>query len=134
MQSVTVELPDSLYQRMRQRARERNRTIEAEVVEVVGQALAAVAPPTAELVEQLPHLTDEDLWQAARLRVPKDKAERMQELVWKQQAEGLTAAEDEEANLLQQYAQHVMLIRAKSAALLAERGHPVGDLISPASE
>jgi plasmid stability protein len=135
MQSVTVKLPDTLYQRMRQRARERNRSIEEEVVEVVEQAIAAAASPaTSDLLAELSHLTDEDLWQAARMRVPKGKAERMQELVWKQQAEGLTTAEDDEANQLQQYAQRVMLVRAEAAALLAGRGHDVSELISSAGE
>jgi hypothetical protein len=58
----------------------------------------------------------------------------MAQLVWKQQAEGLTFAEEEEAALLQHYAQQVMLIRAEAAALLAERGHDVDQLISSAGE
>lgn len=62
MQSITVQLPDNLYQRMRRRARERNRSIEDEVIEVVEQAVTTVAPSTAELLEQLPHLADDDLW------------------------------------------------------------------------
>jgi plasmid stability protein len=134
MQSVTVKLPDTLYQRMRQRARERNRSIEDEVVEAVEQAIATVPPAISDLLAELPHLTDEDLWQAARMHVPEAKAERMQELVWKQQAEGLTTAEDDEANQLQQYAQRVMLVRAEAAALLAGRGHDVSELIPSGGE
>jgi len=130
MQSVTVQLPDSLYQRMRRRARERNRSVEEEVAEVVERAFADdVSPATAELLAQLPHLADRDLWQAARMRVTADRAERMQQLVWKEQAEGLTAAEQDEAAQLQRYAQQIMLVRGKAAALLAERGHDVGDAI-----
>lgn len=53
------------------------------------------------------------------------QAERMQELVWKQQSEGLTAVEEDEAAQLQQFARRVMLIRADAAALLATRGHDV---------
>jgi hypothetical protein len=58
----------------------------------------------------------------------------MQNLVWKEQAEGLTAAEQEEADLLQRYAQQVMLVRAEAAALLHERGRDVSGLIDPAGE
>ena len=123
MQSVTVQLPDTLYQRIRRRARERNRSIEDEVIKVVEQSVTTAAPSTAELLEQLPYLADDDLWRAARLRVADDRAERMQWLVWKQQGEGLTAAEEDEAQQLQQHAQQVMLIRAEAAALLAERRH-----------
>lgn len=135
MQTVTVQLPDNLYQRMRRQARERNRSIEDEVAEVVERAFGTgVFPTTADLLEQIPHLAVEDLWQAARMRVPEDKAQRMQELVWKEQAEGLTIAEDDEAAQLQQYAHRVMLVRAEAAALLAERGHDVSELIPPAGE
>ena len=63
-----------------------------------------------------------------------DRAERMQRLVWKQQSEGLTVAEEDEAQQLQQHAQQVMLIRAEAAALLAERGFDVDSLREFATE
>ena len=126
MESVTVQLPDSLYQRMQQQARARNRSVEDEVAEVVELAFATdVSGATAELLEQLPHLSDKDLWQAAQMCVPDDKAEHMQELVWKEQAEGLTFAEMDEATQLQQYARRIMLVRAEAAALLSARGYDV---------
>lgn len=135
MQSVTVQLPDSLYQRMRRLARERNSSIEEEVAQAVEQALADnMSPTTAELLAQLPHLSDPDLWQAARMFVVADKAERMQALVWKEQAEGLTTAEQDEAAQLQSYAQRCMLLRGEAAALLAERGYNVDELIVPTGE
>ncbi len=135
MQSVTVQLPDNLYQRMRRRARERNHSVEDEVAEVVERALSDdISPATADLLEQLPHLSDHDLWQAARMRVAADKAGRMQELVWKEQAEGLTVAEQDDATLLQHYANRVMLVRGEAAAQLAERGYDISELIVPTSE
>lgn len=135
MQSVTIELPDKLYQRMRKRALERNRTVDDEVVSTLERILAAdVAPPIEELLAQLPHLPEVNLLRAAQMRVPDEKSERMNELLWKQQAEGLTLAEEDEATLLQNYAQQVMLIRAEAAALLAGRGHDVSRLIASAGE
>lgn len=129
MQSITVELPDNLYKRIRQRARERNRSVEAETTEAVELAFSALLPPTtADLLEQLPFLTDQELWHTAQMRVPDEKAGRMQELIWKEQGEGLTAAEEEEATQLQQYARHVMLVRARATTLLAERGQDVSEL------
>ena len=134
MQTITVQLSDNLYQRIRRRARERNRSIEDEVVEVVEQAITIETPGAAELLEQLPHLADDDLWRAARMHVANDRAERMQWLVWKQQSEGLTAVEEDEAQQLQQNAQQVMLIRAEAAALLAERGFDVDSLRNSTAE
>jgi len=81
-----------------------------------------------DLLTQLAYLDDDDLWQAARTRVADDKAQRMQELVWKLQAEGLTPTDEEDADVLQRHAQQVMLIRAEAAALLAERGFEVHSL------
>lgn len=63
-----------------------------------------------------------------------DRAERMQRLVWKQQGEGLTAAQEDEAQQLQQHAQQVMLIRAEAAALLVERGFNVDSLRDSTAE
>ncbi|HQF71159.1 MAG TPA: hypothetical protein PLH39_07775 [Promineifilum sp.] len=87
-----------------------------------------LARPKAEATPQSPRF----LLQAARMRVPEDRAKRMQELVWKQQSEGLTAVEEDEAAQLQQFARRVMLVRADAAALLAARGHDVAGLISQA--
>ena len=125
MQSVTVQLPDNLYQQIRHRARQHNRSVEDVVVEVVEQAVTPHSSATADLLAQLPHLSDEDLWRAAQLRVADDRSARMQALVWKQQAEGLTAAEEDEAQQLQLHGQRVLLVRAEAAALLVERGQDV---------
>jgi hypothetical protein len=134
-QPITVHVPQSVYERIRRAAEQRRRTVADEVAAVVEQAFAGEQPPEAAgVVEQLPHLSDPDLWAAARLRVPAKQATRMQNLVWKEQAEGLTAAEQEEADLLQRYAQQVMLVRAEAAALLHERGRDVSGLIDPAGE
>jgi hypothetical protein len=134
-QPITVHVPQSVYERIRRAAEQRRRTVADEVAAVVEQAFAGEQPlEAAGVVEQLPHLSDSDLWAAARLRVPAKQATRMQNLVWKEQAEGLTAAEQEEADLLQRYAQQVMLVRAEAAALLHERGRDVSGLIDPAGE
>jgi hypothetical protein len=134
-QPITVNVPQSVYERIRRAAERRRRTVADEVAAVVEQAFADDRPPeTADLVEQLPHLSDPDLWSAARLRVPAEQSTRMQNLVWKEQAEGLTAAEQEEADLLQRYARQVMLVRAEAAALLRQRGHDVSSLIDPIIE
>lgn len=135
MQSVTVQLPDNLYQRMRRRARIRNRSVADEVAAVIEQAIAEeITPPPDDMLEQLAHLSEQDLWAAARLHVPEELSARMQALVWKEQAEGLIPAEQEEAGQIQRYGQHVMLVRAEAAALLRERGFDVSVLIDSAGE
>ncbi len=85
----------------------------------------------AEQVRQLTFLDEHHLWQAAKRVVPREKSERMQELIFKQQAEGLTELEQQETKQLVMYANLVMLIRAEAAVLLQERGLDISGLRQP---
>jgi hypothetical protein len=49
-------------------------------------------------------------------------------LTWKQQSEGLTEAEQQEAQQLQRLAHRVILLRAEAAVLLKERGCDISSL------
>jgi hypothetical protein len=137
MQTLQLNLPNELYQQVKQRAGKTNRTVEAEVIGAVEALLAAdddqvgLPPDVAEEIAQLPFLDDAHLWQAARQLAPPEKNERMQELVLKQQAEGLTEAEQQEAQQLQQYAHRLMMIRAEAAVLLQQRGYDITTLRQP---
>lgn len=139
MQTLQLNLPNELYQQVKQRAGKTNRTVEAEVIIAVEALLAAgddplgLPPDVAEEIAQLPFLEDAHLWQAARQLAPPEKNERIQELVLKQQAEGLTAAEQQEAQQLQQYAHRLMIIRAEAAVLLQQRGYDIATLRQPIS-
>ncbi len=126
---VNVSLPESLYRRVQQRAKEMNRS--------VADALAAddawVGIPTgiATEVAQLRFLDDAHLWRAAQLTVPPEKSERMQFLSEKLQSEGLMVTEEEEMRQLQHYGQRVMLVRAEAAVLLQGRGFDIAGLRQP---
>ena len=134
MQTLELTLTNELYQQVKQRAGQTNRTIQAEVIAAVEALLApdnlsGELPPTlAEEIAQLPFLDNYHLWQAARQVAPAEKNERMQVLVLKQQAEGLTPTEQEEAQQLQFYAHRLMLIRAEAAVLLQQRGFNISTL------
>jgi len=142
MQTLQVNLTNDLYQQVRQHANKTNRSVEAEVIAAVEAFLATKSDAQVELplalaeeLAQLPFLDDAHLWQAARQIAPPEKNERIQELVLKQQAEGLTATEQQEVQQLQQYAQQLMLIRAEAAVLLQQRGFDISTLrqrVSPA--
>lgn len=53
----------------------------------------------------------------------------MQELVEKQQLEGLTEAEKQETQLLSHFFNRVMLVKGKAAVLLQERGYDIKSLV-----
>lgn len=134
MQTLELTLTNELYQQVKQRAGQTNRTVQAEVIAAVEALLATdnlavELPPTlAEELAQLPFLDNDHLWQAARQVAPAEKNKRMQALVLKQQAEGLTPTEQEEAQQLQFYAHRLMLIRAEAAVLLQQRGFNISTL------
>lgn len=129
MQNITIQLSDNVFQLLYKRARVKNQTVEDEVVAAVeNTVLTDVSEDTDAALAQLAFLEDPDLWQAARMTVPVDMSERMQALVIKEQSKGLTPAKEEEAQELQRYGQHVMLVRAEAAALLRERGQDIRSL------
>lgn len=72
-------------------------------------------------------LDDESLWQVARSRLPDDVSARLEALHLKRQAEALSETERQEiSRLLRQY-DRTMLLRARAAVLLKQRGYDVSD-------
>jgi hypothetical protein len=131
LQTVTVHLPEMLYQKIAQRAQQTQRSVEDELVEVVEAGLPVVGDLPAEVADeiaQLAFLTDNELWQAAESTLPETDSEQMQALALKRQREKLTEAEQEETERLRQRHDRNMLIRARAAALLKDRGHDVSRL------
>ncbi len=130
---VTVNLPDPLYERLRRRAEQTQRTVEAELLEVVATAVPAseeLPAYLAEAIAPLAQLDDEVLSETARSHFPVEAAERLEALHLQKQAEGTSPAEAEElAALLREY-ERAMLVRARAAAILKQRGHDVSGLLA----
>jgi plasmid stability protein len=130
-QTVTVNLPETLYEQVKQHARQTQRSIEDELIAMILAALPTIDDLPADLanaVKQLAFLTEDELWQAARTTLPVNDAKRMQELVEKRQREGLTADENTEIEQLAYRYDQTMLVRAKAVALLKERGQDISSL------
>jgi plasmid stability protein len=134
-QSVTLNLPGPLYDRLKRRAEQSHRTVEAELLEVVASAVPVADDLPVELAEAISPLAlldDETLWRAARSHLPTEAAERMECLHLKRQKEGLTEIETQTlAGLVRQY-ERAMLVRAQAMALLKERGHDVSEFLAGA--
>ena len=131
-QQVTITLPETIYQRLKRKSQLMQRSVADELVAVVTAFLPEEETLPADIEQELSDLelfTDEELWRAARMTAPADKTERMQVLVEKQQLEGLTDAEKQEAAVLSHFFNRVMLMRAKAAVLLKERGHNIDQLL-----
>lgn len=131
LQSVTIRLSENLYHQIRQRAKRTQRSVEDEVVAVVEDALPALdLLPTglADEMAQMAFLTDGELWQAARSSMTSAENQRMQTLLLRGQREGLSSEEGHEIERLVQRQERVMLIRAKAASLLRQRGYDISQL------
>ncbi len=131
-QAVTLHLPASLYDLLRQRAGKARQSLEAEILDVVTSAIRPDDDLPADLreaVAPLRGLDDEALRRAAMDRFPEEAAERFAELNRKQQREGLTDEDTEALDHLRRGYERVMVVRAEAASLLKQRGHDVSRLI-----
>jgi len=132
-QSLTVHLPDRLYSRLEARASESNRTVEAELIDVLSTAIPAEFEMTPELGKELAlldQLDDASLWQTAREMLPAETSARLERMHLKQREEGLSETETHTlADLVRQY-ERTMLVRARAAVLLKHRGHDVSKLVA----
>ena len=129
-QCVTLNLPDTLYERLRRKAEEAHRTVEDELLDVVAAAVPGADLPSDldEAVSQLAVLDDAALFRAATATMPPDAAEDLERLHDKRQREGLTDAEALAAAALTRQYERLMLVRAEAAALLAQRGRDVSGI------
>jgi plasmid stability protein len=132
-QTVTLDLPGTLYNRLKQRAECSHRTIEDELLDVLAAAVPAADELPADLAEALSPLQvldDEALWRAARSHFAAEAASQLETLHLKQQRAGLTEAEDQTRAVLMRQYERAMLVRAQAAALLKQRGYDVAALIA----
>jgi len=132
VQNVTIRMSDQLYHQVEQRAGRMQRSVEEEVVAVVEDALPVLDFLLADIADELGQmvfLTDSELWHAAQTVITAGENRRMQALVLKRQREGLSPEEEIEAEQLTMRQERVMLLRARAAALLRERGQNVSTLL-----
>lgn len=133
LEQITVSLPEKIYRQVQQRSQQSLRSVADELVAMVAASLPDLEPLPVDLQEELAQLdlfTDEELWRAAQMTAPTDKTMRMQDLVEKQQLEGLTASEQAEAELLSRFFNRIMLVRAKATVVLQVRGQAIDRLVT----
>jgi uncharacterized protein YnzC (UPF0291/DUF896 family) len=126
----TANLPETVYEQIRQAAEKAQRPVN----EVLVEAVTAVAPVIGiapgkmrTALAQMAYLNDAALWQAARATMATEQRERLEALHDKQQREGLTAEEQAEEQALLALYRETLLVRAQAAVLLKQRGYDVSD-------
>lgn len=131
-QTVTLQLPGSLYNHFKERAKRARGSLEAELLKVVTAAETEpgeLPPQLARAVADLRELGDEALWQVARDHLPHKAALELEALNHKQQREGLNSVEEGALNDLAETYDRFLLLRAEAAGLLQDRGHDISVLI-----
>jgi hypothetical protein len=130
VQSVTLSLPETVYEQIQRAAVRTKRRVD----EIMAEAVAAVAPVAdsalpnlRSVLAQMAYLNDAALWQAARATMTVVQRERLQVLHDKQQREALTTEEKAEEQILLTLYRETLLIRAQAAVLLKMRGYNIAD-------
>ena len=128
-QTVTLQLPESLYARLQQAAHATRRSLD----DVLLHAVQVGSPPRwddapAEFqadLAALDRLEDDALWQFVRSHKSEEDMERYQELLDKNAGSGLSADERDELASLRIEFDRAMLCKVHAAALLRWRGYSV---------
>lgn len=124
--SVTLQLPDELYDSVQEAAEASDRAIEMVLLESLG--LLFRRPSAADIEAELRELTDysdAQLWAVVYRRLPWTHSVRLQELSQKNKQGQLTAAEQREIEQLIDLIDRYMLLRSEALLLLKQRGHDV---------
>ena len=133
VRTVTLKLPEHLYERLETQARAVTRSVD----EIVIQALARSLPPLVEKdlpqalqaeLEAMNRLSDEALWQIAESTMNRDKVALYDVLLERHQAGSLTSEGQEWLTRLREEAEVLMLRKAHAYALLQSRGHKLPTL------
>lgn len=132
MASLSVQVSERLLQSLKRRATSRRKSLEKEVVELIATGLKnsdAGRDELEEILQPLEMMTDDDLWNAARSRLPRSLSSELEKLHQKRQRDGITKAERERARLLTEQFERCLVIRARAIELLHGRGHDVSPLL-----
>lgn len=133
--TITVELPEDVYVRLKERAARTHRSVESALRDLAATAarIDGELSPNIELKLALMALMDDgELLQAAQSRLSKRDVKRLESLHLRRQSNGLNDEEALESRHLSEQYDYVVLIRSQALFLLQQRGHDVNKLLAPA--
>ncbi|HEY7126451.1 MAG TPA: hypothetical protein VH540_21100 [Ktedonobacterales bacterium] len=132
-ETLTLNMPESLYQRLKLRAEAEHRSLEEAALAALAASLPEadqISPELERLLHSMASLDDEALWRAAMNEVGRKANSGIRRLRAKRRTRGLTVAEQERlAELLRQEEQG-MLIRSHALLLLKQRGRDIEPLLN----
>jgi plasmid stability protein len=134
VRTVTLSVPEQVFDRLRDRARRARRTVEAEAIDLLTDATRTDDALPADLeaaVAAIPRLDEPALRVAAESRLSRDQSRRLAALHLKRQKDGLTRAEDRERRELMRQYEKAMAVRAAAIGELHRRGVDVAEFVAP---
>ncbi len=130
-ETVVLTLPNPIYERIKITAQANSLSLEEVIRQAVMLSLPALEsdlPLGLQLnLAKLALLNDVQLWKVAHSWLAEAKQTLLQELAEQQKHRTLTVSEQTELDKYMTEAQQMMLCKAESRRLLAQRGHTVFD-------
>ena len=125
--SITLDLPEDLYERVRQVAEQSQRPLERVLVESIHILFVHLPTSTdvATTLAALPGYSDAQLWAVVYQRLAWPQSQRLHELSAKNKLEKLTEDEQSEFEDLLTLNDRAMLLRSEALLLLKNRGHDI---------
>jgi hypothetical protein len=127
--SVTLPIPDYIYDHARRIAEGTSQSIEAVLLQRLQDAFTApvpdLAPDEQRELEALSRLSDDALWTMARERMPEDRQTRLHALMGANSQGKLTDRQQAELEALVIQGQRLSVRKAQAAAVLTGRGYRV---------
>jgi hypothetical protein len=135
--TITVILPEALYERVKETAEASSQSLEAVLAQSIALSLPALehelSPEVRSELAALPLLSDAELWVIANSTLDKAQQAHLEALANLQKQRSLTTAEQETLAQLMEAAQRIMLRKAETYRLLARRGYTVLASSDPSS-
>jgi hypothetical protein len=127
--SITLDLPDELYERIQEEAKASHRPVETVALETLGAAFRQPSDQNGadldRLLAEMQEYSDSRLWAIVRRRLTWIQSLRLRELSAKGKQEALGADEELELNELLDLVDRQMLLRSEALLLLKRRGQDV---------
>ena len=126
---VLVNLPDTIFDPLRQIAEEKGQSVESLVIEQLRSVQSVVLPSLSADEEReliaFKFLSDDTLRAIAKEQMPDGIQARLQQLMDKNNLGTITSVEHDELTELVERSQRLMLRKAWAAGILMERGHAI---------
>jgi hypothetical protein len=131
MNSVTLQLPESLYKRAQRDAMLLNRSIEDLLASMLNSAFPAVEEISTDLEAEMASMTtlsDAELWRVARSQMREEDEALLHELLDLKAERNLSNEEAQKLDALHHEAGRLLVLKSQAYALLHERGYSVPQL------